>query len=140
MIVVDASVAVKWYVLEQSTAKALDLLKKYQGHIEVPDIFIIEVTGALVRRANIDKSLRSECEVSINRFTMLFDNKLIISQRATDSLLTKASKFALDLGHPLKDCVYLALAMELDCELVTCDVKFAEKARSTAAKVRVLDK
>jgi predicted nucleic acid-binding protein len=45
---------------------------------------------------------------------------------------------AIDIGHPLKDCVYLVLAMELDCELVTCDARFAKKAKSVWGRVRVL--
>ena len=45
---------------------------------------------------------------------------------------------AIDLGHPLKDCIYLALAMELGCELVTCDARFAAKAKGVWAGVRVL--
>jgi predicted nucleic acid-binding protein len=44
----------------------------------------------------------------------------------------------MNLGHPLKDCIYLALAMEMSCDLITCDARFAEKAKGAWARVRVL--
>lgn len=49
-----------------------------------------------------------------------------------------AAEIAMQIGHPTKDCVYLALAMEYDCELVTCDAKFAAKARAVHSAVRLL--
>ena len=52
--------------------------------------------------------------------------------------LATAAGLAVDLGHPLKDCIYLALAIELECELVTADARFAEKAKGVWDKVRVL--
>jgi predicted nucleic acid-binding protein len=52
--------------------------------------------------------------------------------------MAQAAALALDLGHPLKDCVYLAMAMELGCDLVTCDARFAEKACEAWAGVRLL--
>jgi predicted nucleic acid-binding protein len=71
-----------------------------------------------------------------------FAEKLTLQQvrltRLTGMEIAKASNLALALGHPLKDCIYLALAMELECELVTCDAKFAAKAASTWDRVRVL--
>ena len=52
--------------------------------------------------------------------------------------IVKAANLAIDIGHPLKDCIYLALAMELGCPLVTCDTKFATKAHEVYAGVQVL--
>ncbi len=138
MIILDASVAVKWYAKEPFTPEALGLLQELRGNITVPDIFVSEVIGALVRHANIDKSLRGESKISIQRFVALFDNEWIKAQRISPSQMAQAAALALDLGHPLKDCIYLALAMEMDCELVTCDARFAEKARGVWARVRVL--
>ncbi len=52
--------------------------------------------------------------------------------------MANAAKLALDLGHSLTDCIYLALAIELACPLITCDAKFAAKARGTYANIRAL--
>jgi predicted nucleic acid-binding protein len=138
VIVVDASLAVKWYLDEPLADEAEAVLVKYLGEISTPDIFISEVVGALVRRANIDKSKRRESEVSIARFTALFEYEGIAAVRSSPQSISVSASLALDLGHPLKDCIYLALAMELGCELVTCDARFAAKAKEVWAGVRVL--
>ncbi len=138
MIVLDASVAVKWYAIEPFTREALGLLRELHGNITVPDVFISEVIGVLVRHANIEKALRAASETSISRFATLFDNNWILAARTDPRKMEQASKLALDLSHPLKDCIYLALAMELGCDLVTCDGRFAAKAKGVWAGVRVL--
>ena len=53
--------------------------------------------------------------------------------------LMAAARLALDLGHPIKDCIYLALAMKLGCELLTSDRRFAAKDEPVWPKVRVLE-
>lgn len=138
MIVVDASLAVKWYIRESLSSEALALLLKYERDVTVPDIFVAEVLGALVRRANIDKSLRAECEVSMGRLAASFDEQAIKAQRCDAAIMARSATLALDLGHPLKDCIYLALAMQLGCDLVICDARFASKAKTVWAGVRVL--
>ncbi len=138
MIVVDASLALKWYLDEPHSKEAEDWFTENEGNILVPHVFIIEVTGALVRRANMEKRLRSESESSIARFVALFDNQLIEVEETYPHQMAKAATLAIDIGHPLKDCIYLVLAMELECELVTCDTRFASKARGIWDRVRVL--
>lgn len=138
MIVIDASLAVKWYIRENFSLEAMALFEDQGGAITVPDIFVIEVMGVLVRRANIDKSLRSKSEESLRRFQSAFDEQEITAQRSEPASIVQAANLALDLGHPLKDCLYLALAMELECDLVTCDARFAEKAKGVWNRVRVL--
>lgn len=138
MSLVDASLAVKWYADEEHSELAESWLAENAQNIIVPDIFVSEVIGALARHANIDKSLRKDSELSINRFIALFEDNWIKVQHQQPSQIAKAAKLALDLGHPLKDCIYLALAMELECDLVTCDAKFAAKARRVWDRVRLL--
>ena len=138
MIVADASLALKWYLDEALSDEADHWFTEHEGQIRVPHVFLIEVTGALVRRANIDKTLRSKSEASIARFAALFDEQLIRVEHAEPQQMAKAANLALDLGHPLKDCIYLALAMELECDLVTCDTKFAAKAQGVWDWVRIL--
>ena len=138
VIVLDASVAVKWYARESLTSDSLDLLQDMHGNIVVPDIFLSEVIGALVRNANIEKALRNDSIESISRFASLFANGWVHVERTDPRKMEQASILALDLGHALKDCIYLALAMELGCDLVTCDARFASKAKRVWAGVRML--
>ena len=70
---------------------------------------------------------------------MLREETIATSPTSPD-LLVRAANLALELGHPLKDCVYLALAMDLDCKLITCDAKFASKASVKWGNVQVLER
>jgi predicted nucleic acid-binding protein len=92
----------------------------------------------MVRRANINRAERSASESSIAKFIGLISEEFIAVRNMSAPQVAVASQLALDLGHPLKDCLYLALAMELDCDLVTCDARFAEKAKGVWDRVRVL--
>jgi predicted nucleic acid-binding protein len=42
------------------------------------------------------------------------------------------------MSHPIKDCIYLALAMEQDRELATCDHRFQKRAVALYPKVKLL--
>lgn len=57
---------------------------------------------------------------------------------ATERRLIAASALAIQLGHPLKDCLYLALARELGCALATCDVRFRNRALEAYPDIKLL--
>jgi predicted nucleic acid-binding protein len=137
VIVVDASLAVKWF-LPESGAEAAAALLLEPDEIVGPDMLAVEVHATLVRGANMVKSNRLEAETAIRRFQAMIELGEVTLMRSLPNQIERASNLAIGLGHPLKDCIYLALAMELDCELVTCDTKFAEKAKGVWARVRVL--
>ena len=138
VIVFDASLAVKWFVDEVNSDSANQLLRRHEGEIAVPELFVTEVVGALVRRANMDKTLRSEVEFSISRLIRMIENHMLRVNALTPAQTRAASRLALDLGHPLKDCLYVILAMDLGCPLVTADARFVEKARGVYGDVRGL--
>jgi predicted nucleic acid-binding protein len=138
VIVVDASVAVKWYVNEPFANEAITFYAENQGNLIVPDVFAVEVVAALIRRANIEKTFRPDTERSVGNLVQLLEAGLVNARRSSSEQVARAATLALDLGHPLKDCIYLALAMELDCDLVTCDAKFAAKAKRVWDRVQVL--
>jgi predicted nucleic acid-binding protein len=138
MIVVDASLGVKWFLNETGSQAAIDILAAEFGTIAAPDLFGIEVAATLVREANARKDSASEMRLAIRRLANLFDSFAVELFPTIPESLVTATSLALDLGHPLKDCLYLALAMELDCDLVTCDARFAAKAKGVWDRVRVL--
>ena len=138
MIVVDASVAVKWFADEPHSAEAWQLLGDEKGEMVFPDVFVIEVAATLVRIANVNKASRADSHVSLLRLLDLIESGAITRLETLPDQTIAAASLALDLGHPLKDCIYLALAMELGCDLMTCDARFAAKAKEVWAGVRVL--
>lgn len=56
-----------------------------------------------------------------------------------EGLLAAAIALACDLGHPVYDCLYLALADSLDTAVVTADQKFANKVADPARVVFVAE-
>jgi predicted nucleic acid-binding protein len=138
MIVVDASLAVKWFLEESGSGTAQQILVLHSGQISVPDLFIIEVMAVLVRNANMHKTAQIAIREHIEDFAAMFSTGIIKHAQALPPQIAAAANLALDLGHPLKDCIYLTLAMELGCDLVTCDARFAAKAKGVWDRVRVL--
>ena len=50
IVVLDASVAVKWYVREQGSDQAVQLLDREDLHFVAPDLFRAEIANALLRQ------------------------------------------------------------------------------------------
>lgn len=139
MIVFDASVALKWYFEEPGAEAAKAELIRHGGEIVVPGVFLVEVSAALVRQANVNKLRRDTMEAALEHILTLFTEQFITVRETETEEMARAARLALDLGHPLKDCTYLALALKMGCELLTSDRRFAEKAKSEWPKIRVLE-
>ena len=138
MIVIDASLAVKWFVDEAGSQAAIAMLAQHVSAISVPDLFGIEVAAALVRKANMHKENAPALRASVDDLASLFVVGTMTVVSTSPKQLAAAANLAIDLGHPLKDCLYLALAIELECPLVTADARFAAKARGVYKDVQVL--
>jgi len=138
MIVVDASLAVKWMLWEADSPTALALLRDPNLEFAAPELIFIEVAGVFVRRGNMDKALQADALRALEQWTIAWSDHVVKNFRVTQRRLFRASSLALQLGTPLKDCVYLALAMELKCELLTCDARFRDKALALYPSIRLL--
>ncbi|MFN3389220.1 MAG: type II toxin-antitoxin system VapC family toxin [Allosphingosinicella sp.] len=138
MIVVDASLAAKWILWEVDTPAALGFLRAHAKRLAAPDLAFVEVAGAIVRRGNMDKTLKGEALLSLRRWSATWASQAVKAYPVTESRLLGASSLALQLGTPLKDCLYLQLAMELECDLATCDVRFRDKAAGLYPGVKLL--
>lgn len=136
MIVVDASVAVKWLLAEADSEAAFALLAEHGNAVAAPDLLLIEVARALIAAANSRRIDRARCEAALDEWLAIaggFD-----LHRSGPQTIATASRIALDLGHPLADCLYLALAVERGCDLVTADAKFTARARVTHDRITLL--
>ena len=138
MIVIDASLAVKWFVDEAGSQAAIAIFSEHIDAISVPDLFGIEVAAALVRKANVHKEKVAALRACVDDLASLFVVGTMTVVSTSPNQLVVAANLAIDLGHPLKDCLYLALAIELECPLVTADARFAAKARGIYEDVQIL--
>lgn len=137
MYVVDASLAVKWIFWEHDSAEALAFWNAEAGNLCAPDLLVVEMASAIVRRGNIDKALHQDMAEALSKCARLFAGNSIQLFRDNASRIITGGRMALQIGHPVKDCLYLFLAMELDCSLITCDAKFASKAQQLWPRVEV---
>ena len=127
--VVDASVAVKW-VLNEDRSKEANAVRSEDGLI-APSLIAVEIGSALwkaVRRGHVSR---------LNALAALRASLLPFSDLvANERLHVNGLALALDVGHPVDDCFYLALAQRDDVPLITADEAMIAAARKAKIKVR----
>ena len=116
--VVDASVAVKWFLLEVHSDAAFRL-RDPSYTLHVPAFFILEFGNVVCKKIRRGEITLEESLV------MLQDVHHIPMQHHPDeALFPRAFELANETRHSLYDCLYLALAVLLGGKLVTADRKF----------------
>jgi predicted nucleic acid-binding protein len=138
VIVVDASLAVKWIIRETDTEAALRFLRANQGNLHAPDLFFAEVASAVVRRCNEGEMPKPIALRTLQKWSASWSEELVQRHFINSRRLLTAGMIALEMSHPIKDCIYLALAMEQDRELATCDHRFQKRAVALYPKVKLL--
>ncbi len=138
MIVVDASLATKLIIDEPDSDIADVWFESVSDALVAPDLLAVEVAQAIVRRVNDRRTSADVGRSAIRQWTdMLRDRGIELIRTGPDDI-ERAAALAIQLGHPVKDCVYLALAVERRCPLITCDRKFVERARPSYPGVGLL--
>lgn len=125
-LVLDACVAIKWYVPEALSDTALALAMTEPRWI-VPDLFYPEVGNALWKKVN-----RHEIDEDTARDIMASLLALGIEVYATKPLIDFAIGLACRFQCTVYDGLYLALAVEEESQLVTADRKFYDAMSRTA--------
>ena len=123
--VVDASVAVKWLVVEEDADVAQELATS--GHeLHAPRLMASEVANALWRKARTGEIERRAAGV------LLANVPDMPVRWGTDEMVSaEAVRLALALDHAVYDCVYLALAHRIGATMLTADRRFANTLAST---------
>jgi predicted nucleic acid-binding protein len=116
--VIDASVALKWFVTEVHGAEARRFLDAgIRGH--VPTQLFGEVANALWRKVHFSGEIAADQGRAILR-TLLAAS---LQVHPTTPPLGSAFDIAVASGRTVYDSLYLALALSLGCKLVTADQK-----------------
>ena len=118
LFVVDASVVAKWFVPERHSDDAARLLDD-QHELASPDLMWAEIGNVLwkkSRRGQVSGQEAARIIRALDDFPVtVFPSRLV---------LEGALEIALGTGRSVYDSVYLALAIALDCRLVTADERF----------------
>ncbi len=125
--VIDASVAVKWFVLEPDSDRALDLLRSNSDRYIAPDLLLVEVATALSRRERLGEIPTGQARGDLANLP-----RYLLEVAAGAGLLDPAMVLSLELKHPFSDCLYLALGLQRSAQLITADAAFVAKLAGTA--------
>jgi predicted nucleic acid-binding protein len=131
--VVDASVAVKWVVPEAGSESA-DRLVAAGETLLAPDLMPVEAANALWKKVRQRELSRAEAGEAL-RLLLASGVELM----ASTPLLPRALALAARLGHPVYDCLYLALAERERSRLVTADDVLLRRVRGLSLHARVVD-
>jgi predicted nucleic acid-binding protein len=122
--VIDVSIAVKWFVAERDSDKAITLRDTYQREkieLVAPNLIYYEVANAL-RFHPYYKSTEANLLDSV---TALRDMQIAVDP-STDIWL-QAFDISLSQDISVYDAIYMAMSVVLDARLITSDKKLAEK-------------
>src|SRR3989338_5591950 len=131
MIVVDASVAIKWIEKEEDSEKAVLLQKSHllkQNEIIVPQLIYFEIANTLSTKSKVEEKY---IELGIN---IVYNTDLKIEQLEKVDLL-KASNLAKKYKTSVYDMIYAVVAKKYDTILITTDEKFIQKAKFSYVKL-----
>lgn len=130
MIVIDASVAVKWFVPEAGSQEAEAVLVGHEPRA-APEHLAVEVGQALLRHWRGGGVTRDHCRLAMEqvpRYVRLF---------STEALAVEALDIAAAVGCSVYDALYLAAAERWDCTVVTADARLVAQLSGTRAQARV---
>src|SRR5262245_1592322 len=127
--VLDSNVAIKWVVAEPDSGIAVRLRNDFTSGLHdlyAPDVFPIEVAHALARAER-----RGIIQIS-EGWTKTTDVLTTApSLYPYLPLLPRAFAIASQARIGVYDCLYIALAEKLNCELITADNRIVTNLQST---------
>ena len=119
MKVIDASVAIKCVFSEDDSDTARGIVLKES--LAAPALIDVEAANAMRSR-----TARRELEPDETLRVLAGFRRLPIRRVADAGLLASALRLGVALSHPVYDCLYLALALDLGETLFTADRRFAD--------------
>lgn len=124
-LVIDASVAIKLFISEDGSREAASTVKK-ADELLAPDLLLAEVGNILwkyVRRDDLAKNDAQQILADMLQMPIQF--------RATSELLESALKLAIETDRTVYDCLYVALAVQSKCVLLTADERLVNALAGT---------
>jgi predicted nucleic acid-binding protein len=131
--ILDASVAVKWVVDEADSEAAAALLGDGLQWI-APRLMLVEAAATLRRKA-ASREIRTSSAAASLRTLLDATRSGAVRLAEDEQLVDVALILALELGHKVPDCVYLALAEREGGALCTADRTLADIARKRGVEV-----
>lgn len=134
--VIDAGIAVKWFIPEPDSDRAMRFLENYnQGadDLVAPDLIVPEVANVFWKRAQRGDIAANEAEDNLRDLLALN-----LHLTPSSSLASKALMLAQAHQRAVYDCLYLALALDLACDLITSDERLCNAVGAAFPQLRLL--
>lgn len=126
MLVVDASVAVKWFI-EQDQSHEARTLAGPESVLIAPELVLAEIANALWKYVRVGKLSVEDAHLMLARAPIAFTRLAPLSD-----LIGEAFALAASIDHPVYDCCYIALARREAAPLVTADKRLAQAAQQVS--------
>lgn len=136
LFVVDASVAIKWILVEPHTAEALRV-RASGAALHAPALLDLELASALAKKARQGLLTLPQAQTLVMQLP-----SLPVTRHEMAAHLADAFDAATQTNTTVYDCLYLALAAHLGGQMVTADDAFVARLAGTpwaAAVLRVGD-
>ena len=131
--VLDASIAVRWFIPEVGTDRVVELMQSCDKWI-APRLIVTEFASAM-RRKVVAGEVRAEFAVDALDTLRTTIAEGLLDLAFDETLVSSALTLALTLLHKIPDCMYLALAEREGIALATADVTLARLARQRGTAV-----
>ena len=125
ILVIDASVAVKWFVEEEQRDLARRLLDEHVTRV-APALILTEAANALRKKVSTGEVTAEQARAALAALPGCFSNLI-----TSEAILESAFEISLEIEHFLGDCVYLACARLVGGRMITDDRKFLDKVAAT---------
>jgi predicted nucleic acid-binding protein len=119
VLVIDASVVIKWFIPEVDSAAARRLLDQDHTYF-APDLLFAELANITWKKVRGGHLSHAQGERLMADF-----GKIAVETISCRALARDAYSLAVNTGRSGYDALYLALAMRLDTQMVTADERLA---------------
>jgi predicted nucleic acid-binding protein len=132
-LIVDASVAVRWFVPALAWQSATALLST-DDTFSAPELILAEAANAFWKSSRAGCMMPAEMQRAVTQLPSFFEELAPLRVLADEAV-----ELSLGLNHPVYDCFYLALARRERAPLVTADKRLAAAAQALPdVEVRLL--
>jgi predicted nucleic acid-binding protein len=136
VIVVDASVAIKWLIPEQDEEAARSLLVD-EVQLVAPAVIRVEAHSAILRSFREGKLGGKEARAACEVFERVLEGGLL-QLISDEDIWELALKLAFQARHSFADCLYLAVGKSVGAPVVTSDKLMAQRGGKASVQTVLL--
>jgi predicted nucleic acid-binding protein len=135
-LVIDSSVAIKWFVAEDDSATAMKILEAYKHNkirFLAPDLIYAEFGNIIWKKQIFQNFDSTDADFAIREI-----QKITINITPAIDSLDDTYQIAVKHKRTFYDSLYLALSVRENCEFVTADEKFYNSVKADFPNIVLL--